>query len=730
MSSNDNWIISENAFDLSSLHHKETVFTIGNGYLSTRGAFEEGFPGERRSTFVHGIFDDAPVVFTELANTPDWLPLDVYLNGERFSMVNGQVESFQRSLDLRNGLLTRQVCWRSPSGWVADLTFERFASLPDPHLLLVRCRVEPQFEGLLEFRAGINACTDNLGLAHWQWLGQGIQDDIAYLHTRTRQTRIELAAAMRVECSSGESLSQEIWDAQNAPTAVVRARAAPGQAIVVTQIIALVSSRDTGEVVPAAVERVARFRSWPAALAAHNAAWEKEWERADVIIEGDDEVQTAIRFNLYHLLIAAPRKDDRVSIGAKTLSGYGYRGHSFWDTEIFMLPFFTHTSPHIARNLLTYRSRLLPGARHKAAQNGFEGAMFPWECASDGEEVTPKWVPDIADPGRLVRIWCGDIEIHISADIAFATHQYWRVTGDHGWFLEHGAELVMDTARFWASRAEWNSEAERYEYSLVIGPDEYHDRVDNNFFTNRMAQWNLQTALEVLAWLKGYAPHKASELVERLDLSDQRLAHWKNVIDFIYLPALPSGLVEQFDGYFNLKDVDLSELEPRSVSVQALFGIEGASQTQVIKQPDVLMLFYLLRGLYPEEVVRINYNYYTPRTDHTHGSSLGPAIQAIMACEMGLYEEAYEQFLRAARADLLDVRGNAGDGIHGASAGGLWQAIVFGFGGLRVTPQGWSINPRLPQAWKRLAFKFFHNGEIQEVDLSGNQPAGERLEGL
>ena len=725
MSPNDNWIISENAFDPSSLHHKETVFTIGNGYLSTRGAFEEGFPGERRATFIHGIFDDAPIVFTELANIPDWLPLDVYLNGERFSLASGQVESFERSLDLRNGLLSRRVCWRSPSGLVANLTFERFASLADPHLLLVRCRVEPQFEGLLEFRAGISACTDNLGLAHWHWLGQGIQDGTAYLHTRTRHSGIELAAGLRLVCSSGESLSQEIWDAQNAPTAVVRAAAAPGRAVVVDKIVALVSSRDTRDAVSASLDCVSRFQSWPAALSAHNAAWDSEWERADVIIEGDDEVQTAIRFNLYHLLIAAPRNDDRVSIGAKTLSGYGYRGHSFWDTEIFMLPFFTFTSPHIARNLLGYRSRHLPGARRKAAQKGFEGAMFPWESAGDGEEVTPRWVPDAADPGRLVRIWCGDIEIHISADISYASLQYWQVTGDDAWFIERGAEIILDTARFWGSRAEWTPEAGRYEYTFVIGPDEYHDRVDNNFFTNRMAGWNLQTALETLAWLKDNAPQKASELVTRLDLSDQRLAHWQHVIEHIYLPALPSGLFEQFDGYFGLKDVDLAGLEPRSISVQALFGIEGASQTQVIKQPDVLMLFYLLRGAYPEQVVRTNYDYYTARTDHTYGSSLGPAVQAIMACEMGLHEEAFEHFMRAARADLMDVRGNAGDGIHGASAGGLWQALVFGFAGLRLTSQGWSVNLRLPRGWKRLAFKFFHKGQVQVVDLRNSASQGE-----
>jgi kojibiose phosphorylase len=496
-------------------------------------------------------------------------------------------------------------------------------------------------------------------------------------------------------------------------------RAVPGQELIVDKFVAAFTTRDVASdrLTDAAVDRVDHVADWPRALSDNAAAWDKEWQRTDVIIEGDDEAQIALRFNLFQMLVAAPRDDGRVNIGAKTLSGFGYRGHAFWDTEIFMLPLFTYTAPHIARNLLNYRHHLLPAAREKAAANGFEGALFPWESADTGEEVTPAWVPHFADRTKLVRIWTGDIEIHISADIAFAAHQYWQLTGDDQWFIESGVELIVDTAKFWASRAEWDAVRNCYEYTDVIGPDEYHDHVDNNFFTNRMAQWNLQTALDALDWLKANAPARAADLIARLDLTEARLANWRAVIDKMHLPVQPSGLIEQFEGYFQRKEVDLAALEPRTQSIQVIFGIEDTNETQVLKQPDVLMLLYLLRDRYSDDAVRVNYDYYNVRTDHTYGSSLGPSIQTIMACNVGKPDEAYEHFIRAVRADLRDVRGNAGDGIHAASAAGTWQAVVFGFGGLRVTPQGWTTRPRLPKHWKRLAFKFFHRGKWVEVEL-------------
>jgi kojibiose phosphorylase len=725
------WTVSETAFDPARQHHAETIFTIGNGYLCTRGAFEEGYPGDRRATFLHGVFDAAPIVVTELANAPDWLPLSVRVapagsdRFERFSLAHGQLRRYQRTLDLGCGLLAREADWTAPNGCGLTVSFERFAALDQPHTMLLRCRLVPDFAGTVQLRAALNGHVHNEGLLHWTGVDQGWDPagGGAWLHSRTLSSGIHLAGAMRLVTVAGRERSRQYWDAEQAPTLVLELDAAPGEAIVVDKLVAVYNSRDVaaGGVRAEAQATAAAIPGWDAALAASRAAWQAEWERTDVEIEGDEEAQLALRFNLYHLLIAAPRHDDRVSIGAKTLSGFGYRGHVFWDTEIFMLPLFTYTAPHIARNLLNYRYRNLPGARAKAQANGFSGAQFPWESADTGEEVTPTWVPHFGDRSKLVRIWTGDIEIHISADVAYAAHQYWVATGDDDWMAAKGAELILDTARFWAARAEWNAEAGRYEYRDVIGPDEYHDHVDNNAYTNRMAQWNLQTALEVLDWLRAHHPQRAAELAVQLELTPQALDRWRHVIAHVHLPAGADGLLEQFDGYFQRKDVDLAALEPRTRSVQELFGIEGANGTQVIKQPDVLMLQFLLREHYSDAVVRRNYEYYTPRTDHTYGSSLGPAIQAIMACDVGRSDKAYEHFIRAARADLRDVRGNAGDGIHAASAGGTWQAVAFGFGGLRVTREGWRTQPCLPRHWRRLRFRFCYRGECVVVDLPNDQ---------
>ena len=379
------WILSEDSFDPNEQHHKETIFTIGNGYLATRGAFEEGYPADSRATFVHGMFDLVPIVFTELANATDWLSLNVLLNGERFSLDSGKVESYDRHLDLRTGLLTRIIRWRSPSGDAATLKFERFASLEDEHLLCVRLQVEPEFDGTIEIRAGLNGNMDNEGIMHWRHVAQGQRDSMAFLHTRTRATNLDLALAMHL-ISSQTPLETAFWDVENFPTVTKRFTVERGKTLSFEKFVGIATSRDTVDPVTKAVEHAGNAVSWKSALEAQQQAWALEWNRSDVIIEGDEEAQIAVRFCLFQLLIAAPRHDERVNIGAKTLSGFGYRGHAFWDTEIFMLPVFTYTAPHIARNLLDYRYITLPAARAKAKENGYAGAWFAWESADTGKK--------------------------------------------------------------------------------------------------------------------------------------------------------------------------------------------------------------------------------------------------------------------------------------------------------------------------------------------------------
>lgn len=719
----DDWSIIEHEFIPEKINHSETIFTIGNGYLGTRGTFEESDPYEVRSTFLHGVFDDVPVVFTELANLPDWTEMEIILNNERFSMKEGRILDFERRLDLKTGSLRRKIRWESTKGLITRLVFERFASLDNIHLCGMRIEITPEnYDGTVEIRSGLDGNADNLGYKHWEWLNQGSKRSNTWLSSRTRSTHIELAIGMNLSIGTGlQNARTEFWDVHNHPSLRSKTKVKSGETISVRKWVHLFSSRDCKYPLTKcqrALKKTATL-DWDTAMKAHSEAWQKEWDLCDVIIEGDPAAQAAIRFNVFQMLIAAPRMDEQVNIGAKTLSGYGYRGHSFWDTEIFMLPFFTFTHPKIARNLLSYRWHNLAGARKKAIENGFRGAQFPWESAGTGEEVTPTWVPDPKDRTKLIRIWTGDIEIHISADIAYAIWQYWKSSNDSYFLANRGAEVIIETARFWASRVEWREEFQHFEINDIIGPDEYHDHVDNNSYTNVMARWNLLTATEIVGWMKENHTQTWKRLSKSIKWNEIEMQDWKHIVNLINIPFNEENhLIEQFQNYFSLNDLDLPLMEPRTESIQTLLGIEGANATQIIKQPDVLMLLFMFPDLYDVNTIRANYEYYNARTDHTYGSSLGPSIQTIMACRVG-DPTAYQHFIRAASADLFDVRSNASDGIHGASAGGLWQAVVFGFAGLNFSNDTgkWQSRPALPDSWTRVAFKILQNNETLTFDI-------------
>jgi beta-phosphoglucomutase len=720
------WIVLETQFDAAKLHHKETVFTLGNGYLGTRGTFEESYPGAMPATLIHGVYDDVPVVYTELANCPDWLPLVIWVEGDRFSLNRGQVLSYQRQLDLQRGVLSRDIRWRSPRGNTVDLHFERFTSLADQHVLAIRCQITPvDFDGEIEVHAGINGYSHNQGVLHWEWLDQGGTETSVWLHQCSRHSHIELSMGSHLTVSDGFPV--KLMNSQGYPTLTTTFHAQPGKTVTLDKLVTVFTSRDTVTPTPAAQQKLAQLPSYDTLLADHIAAWEEVWQACDVVIEGDTKAQLAIRYNLFQILAAAPRHDDRVSIPAKTLSGFGYRGHVFWDTEIFLVPFLTYSQPAVARNLLTYRYHTLSGARCKAHEAGYEGAMFSWESADTGNEVTPRWVHS-PDGQHVIRIWCGDIELHITTDVAYAVWHYWQATGDDEWMREYGAEIILDTAVFWGSRAQWNSDRHCYEICNVIGPDENHDGINNNAFTNRMVQWHLETAFSVLTWLQTQSPNWAAELAHQLNLTPTRLERWADIIQHILvLEDANTGLIEQFEGFFALEDVNLADYEPRTRSMQALLGIEETSKRQILKQADVLMLLYLLRDRYTKQAIQTNWDYYNPRTDHTYGSSLGPAIHAILACDMGDPIEAYNHYMRAALVDLEDVRRNAEEGIHAASAGGVWQAIVFGFGGIRLTETGPVANPNLPPGWSRLKFRLQWRNHWYEFDCKNEEWTMEQI---
>ena len=718
------WSVADAHFAPARLHQWESALTIGGGAICTRGSFEERYPGDQPATLVHGLWDDVPVVYTELANAFDWTALDIWIDGQPFRMDRGRVGDYSRRLDLRTGELRRHLYWTPDNGATVELSFERIASLVDPHAFALRVGVTPLVRPVdVRIRARIDGFAENESYLHWRDLQPGRQGDVAWLTGLTRKTGKRLVEAVQLQLGASPTVqasSPRYTDAPYNPGFEVEARLGLNETWSLDKLVGIFTSRDSEDPVTTALAHAASLagHSYASLLAANKEAWAAFWEAGDVVIEGDNLAQVATRHGLFQLRIAAPDHDERVSIGARSLSGFGYRGHAFWDTETFILPYFIYTQPHLARNLLMYRYHTLAGARRKALANRLQGAQFAWESAESGEEVTPRWVPG-PQGEELVRIWCGDIELHITADIVYAIWQYWQIAGDDDFMTGPGAEIVFETARFWESRVEPDRPAKgQYSISDVIGPDEYHDHVDNNAYTNGMVRWHLRMAVDLLAWIRRRSPARAGALVAELDLSPARLADWEQIAANLVFNRDPqTGLVEQFAGFFARQEVDWPAYAVRMKSMQALLGIEGANEHQVLKQPDVLLLQVLFPAEYGLEELRVNWDYYAPRTDHTYGSSLGPSIHAWAACRLGDPAEAYTHFMRAALADIDDVRGNARDGIHAASAGGLWQALAFGFAGLRVHGDTYTVEPHLPKHWQRLAFRFTLRGQSHQVDL-------------
>jgi kojibiose phosphorylase len=399
---------------------------------------------------------------------------------------------------------------------------------------------------------------------------------------------------------------------------------------------------------------------------------------------------------MYHLIASVNPHDERCSIGARALTGEAYRGHVFWDTEIFMLPFFVHAFPEAARALLGYRYLTLDGARRKARQKGFRGALYPWESADTGDETTPSLI--ITPMGEIVRVLSGELEQHISADIAYAICEYARAARDVDFFQRQGLEILVETARFWASRVRLADGVAHIDE--VIGPDEYHETVNDNAYTNWMASDNLSRAAD--------AAERFGATWSALDLHAEEIARWRDIAARLARMQDPkTGLVEQFAGFHTLEYVDLSAYTQRTAPMDVLLGRERTQGAQVVKQSDVVQLLALFWDQFTDDARRANFLYYEPRT--AHGSSLSPGIHALVAARLGLSDVAARYLDQTADIDLGNNMGNAAGGVHAAGMGSFWQAVVFGVGGARPAPEDEEtlvLEPHLLPGWRHLGFPF------------------------
>jgi kojibiose phosphorylase len=716
--SDSSWRLEIEGFDPALEPTIEAVCALVNGYGGTRAAAEEGSSVSRPGTFIAGIFNtpaqpqtaelDEPI--PEIVVAPNWSRLRIAVEGQPLNLDQAELLDQRRVLDLHQGILLREWRVRDSAGRITSLRSLRFASLDDRHALVQLLALMPEnYSGLITLESLLDGRVTNenntIHLAPVE--GRALKDTGQLgqiLTTRTLQSGYVLSFAAHAELRNTtgttiagtaileEGLVGQRWEWQ----------AVQGQTYELHKLVSVVTSRDTeqpGIDAPIVLERL-RSAGVAGLLRAHTQAWATRWATADAEIAGDAHIQRQIRFALYHL-IGAAHEDPRASIGARALTGERYRGHVFWDTETFVWPFYLSTHPATARALLMYRYNTLAGARNKARSLGYRGALFAWESTDTGEETTPP-VINVPGIGRQP-ILTGIEEHHLAADIAYAIVQYRQATADDVFFLDYGAEMLLEIGRFWSSRAVLGDDG-RYHIRKVIGPDEYHESVNDNAYTNVMAQWTLRRALAVAQELQSAHPERWRTLAERLDLAQPELDVWQQVADQLVTGYdAKTGLFEQFDGYYNLRQVDLSGHDMADQTMDVKLGWQALGQTQVLKQADVVMLMFLQWDSYAPDVRAANFRFYEPRT--SHDSSLSPSFHALVAARLGDLTMAERYLKQALRIDLDFTRkgwAGATGGVHIAALGGSWQALAYGFLGMRARDQGLSFEPHIPAHWGEL----------------------------
>ena len=709
------WEISDDGWAGEDVLQNGNRLLTGNGYLGRRGVVDEAEASDMPATILAGIYDRHGDLWREPVNSPD--PLFIQLTADGVSLKAGDryTESHEQALNFRYGVYSRRTSWRIPSSSkVLTVRAERFDHMEDVHLLCMRYAIHAETPCNIGFKQGINCDVRNLN-------GQHLGNFRFFHESHNNRQRV-----IGVSCST---LEQKIPLAVFSALAPAHGAAADGSGFSNHTVDldgkteysfflygAIYSGLDSDNPVEMAKEQVASAaeEGWEQLLQRHQSCWDAIWRTGDVTIEGDEYAQRCLRYSLYQLWITAPRHTaastgKALSIPARGLSGQTYKGAVFWDTEMFIAPYFLAVQPGLALQFIRYRIQTLPGARRKAAEYGCRGAFFAWESQEAGDDACSDFNVTDVFTGRPVRTWFRDKQIHISADIVYSIKNYIDFTGDLSVLKEGAMELILEAARFYLSYLYYSPERRRYEVLDVIGPDEYHERVNNNAFTNKMVLLTFKAAKDYSNLLNKSDPEFMGDLVKRLGFNDD-YAFMETVMENFFMPGTDGrGVIEQFDGYFRLEDCTLDALRLRLKDPREYWGGGNgiASPTQIIKQADVAVMLAIAGGDYSAAVKKANLDYYEPRTEH--GSSLSSCMYALLFCETGDSESAYPFFIKSAEIDITGKSKHfAGlvyiGGTHPAANGGAWMTAVKGFCGLSVENGELAIVPRLPSAWEKVTF--------------------------
>jgi len=737
----DEWNVIEKAFHPEFLAQLETMLALGNGYLGMRGCPEEGGPNAENGTFINGFYETRPIIYGEeaygfartgqtICNVTDSKIIKLFVDDEPFWLPNAHLLKYDRRLNMKSGTLDREILWETPAGKQVSIRSRRLVSFVNRHVAAISYCVT-----LLNAQAFVVISSE---IATNELSARSNEDDSRLakpfsgriLHPRTsyyKDRRILLCHAtdksrLTLTCTSDNALesscphSYKVAHTADFGQVAFTIEAQAGCPIQLTKYMVYHASQT------ACAEELCGRAEWTMdrvvnqgfqqLLASQEQYMDDFWRRSDVRIKNimEDritrstvEIQQAIRFNLFHILQASARAEG-TGVPAKGLTGQAYEGHYFWDTEIYLLPFLTYTSPRIARNLLAFRYTMLPQARARAKELGHRGAMFPWRTIS-GEEASAYYA-------------AGTAQYHINADIMYALRKYVQATGDELFLRDYGAEMLIETARLWLDLG-FYSDAKGGKFCIngVTGPDEYKTVVNNNAYTNLMARENLRYAAQVIESLRTTEPDAYDALVQKTALEASEVKEWIRAAENMYVPYDETlDIIPQDDSFLDREPWDFQNTPADHFPLLLFYHPLNIYRKQVIKQADVVLAMFLLGDGFPMETKKRNFDFYDPLT--TGDSSLSSCVEAIIAAQIGDMDKAFRYGMAALLMDLADVGGNVKDGCHIASMGGTWMMLTYGFGGMRDNDGTLSFWPRrAPEENAELRFPLTYRGQLLEIEI-------------
>ncbi|AXE37578.1 glycoside hydrolase family 65 protein [Acidipropionibacterium virtanenii] len=755
----DPWALRETLLPEENARSAETLFAVGNGYLGIRGTSIEGYDAATAGTYVNGFHETYPIhhaeeaygfarVGQEMIAVPDATVMRLYAGDEPLHLPVADLEQYERRLDLRTGVLTRTIVWRAPSKVRVRVSSRRMVSFTRPHLAVMEIEITPLdgeldltvvstlvnrldaqtalAEGAMEGGQALDTPlqaeleshipdprkSSKLGSHVLESTHVGTEGSCTSLGYRVAASGMTLAVGVDHDVSSDDEVRQYQDVSPDVSSREFRTRARAGSTLRIVKYAAYHTSRSSpsSELAQRCRRTIgdARAAGLDTLLAEQRAWCDGFWARSDVEVAGRPELQQAIRFNLFHVAQATMCGGGH-GIPAKGLTGNGYSGHYFWDGEVYVLPFLSYTTPEVSRSALRFRCTMLPAARRRAHEINMTGALFPWRTIN-GHEASGNYAQ-------------GTAQYHIDADISYALMLYVRTTGDHDFLTRGAIDILVETARMWADLGFFRSDGqEAFHIHGVTGPDEYTTVVDDNLYTNIMARGNLRDAVAAVRSLQAQAPERYARMVDRVGLDPSEVDLWERAAEAMAIPYDEKLQVHPQDDRFLTKEVwDLPHTPPSDFPLLLHYHPLMIYRFQVIKQTDVVLAELLHSSEFAADEKARDFHYYEPLT--TGDSSLSAVAEAIMAAEVGHPRDAVRHFQDLLFVDLADTHHNTDDGIHIASAGGVWSALIYGFGGLRDDPGGGRVrlDPRLPSDWEGLTFRITVRGTRVRVELAGGR---------